>query len=98
VHLLADQHGGEGEALEAYRQAVATNVPNALRRMASWLGQQGREAAAEALYREAVATGDEPALGLLLAAVEGSGRSAEADRIRRFGLDAYGATAQPDSE
>ncbi|MFZ0118878.1 MAG: tetratricopeptide repeat protein [Pseudonocardiaceae bacterium] len=94
--LLLRERGQETAAEQTYREAAAAGLTQALRELSDWLCEQGRETDAEALWRDAIVAGNRQASdGLLRLLMERSGRTAEADRIRRFGLDARGRTAQP---
>jgi hypothetical protein len=88
----------EADAVAVYREAIAAGDSDALFELALSLmtRQPGREADAEAVYREAAAAGWPYALRALTSLLSDlPGRAEETDRIRRFGLDAYGATADP---
>lgn len=95
---LREQPGREHEAEAVCREAATNGDPSALTTLARWLRRQpGRARDAETAYREAAAAGESSFSGLTDWLRTRPGREADVRAIERYGLDAFGANAQPES-
>ncbi len=90
------EEGRFEEAEKIYRDAIY-HSETALFDLVDMLLEQGREEEAAQAYRDAAKGGHSDALHGLVVLQAWRGRTQDALRIRRYGLDADGETADPDS-
>jgi TPR repeat protein len=94
---LLDRTGRTVEAEEVLRHAAETGSDEAMLELAELLEQRGSMKEAEEVLRQAAEAGSigTDAIGKLAGLLERTGRGQEAGRLRRFGIEPGGRTADP---